>query len=115
MRSSREEIFGPVASVIAYGPDEDPVEIANDSNYGLSGAVFTADDERGLAVARRMRTGTVGVNAFAVDLAFPFGGYKESGLGRRHGPEAYNEFMETKSVSLRKAGATVASRGEEAS
>jgi aldehyde dehydrogenase (NAD+) len=100
MRSSREEIFGPVASVIAYQDMEDAVRIANDSDYGLSGAVFTADTERGLEIARQIRTGSISVNQLGGDLSFPFGGYKESGIGRQNGPEGLLEYLEIKTIGL---------------
>jgi aldehyde dehydrogenase (NAD+) len=100
MRSSREEIFGPVASVIAYQDLEDAVRIANDSDYGLSGAVFTADTDRGLEIARQIRTGSISVNQLGGDLSFPFGGYKESGIGRQNGPEGLLEYLEIKTIGL---------------
>jgi betaine-aldehyde dehydrogenase len=101
MRSSREEIFGPVASVIPYDDVDEAIAIANDSEYGLSGAVLTSDSERGFEVAHRVRSGTIGVNAMTVDYAIPFGGYKESGLGRQNGPEGFDEFFEIKSITYR--------------
>ena len=100
MRVSREEIFGPVASLIPHHGEEDAVRIANDSELGLSGAVFTADDAHGFEIARRMRTGTFSVNTFAADLGSPFGGYKRSGIGREHGPTAYQEFLHYKTISV---------------
>ena len=100
MRSSREEIFGPVASVITYRDVEDAVRIANDSSYGLYGAVFTSDTDRGIEVAGRMRAGTVAINSLGLDLAYPFGGYKASGIGRQGGLEGLLEYMETKTVSI---------------
>jgi acyl-CoA reductase-like NAD-dependent aldehyde dehydrogenase len=100
MRSSREEIFGPVVSVIPYDGDDDAVRIANDSPYGLAGGVFTADPARGVEVASRIRSGTVGVNGLGFNMAFPFGGYKESGIGRQHGPESVAEFLEIKTIGL---------------
>lgn len=101
MTIAREEIFGPVLAVIAYEDDEDAISIANDSDYGLSGAVWSADDERALAIARRIRTGTVNVNGgnfYAPDS--PFGGYKQSGLGREMGPEGFEEYLETKTIAI---------------
>ena len=100
MRSSREEIFGPVASLIAHNGEDDAIRIANDSELGLSGAVFTADDAHGFEVARKVRAGTFSVNTFAADLGSPFGGYKKSGIGREHGPTAYQEFLHYKTVSV---------------
>ena len=76
------------------------MRIANDSELGLSGAVFTADDAHGFEIARRMRTGTFSVNTFAADLGSPFGGYKKSGIGREHGPTAYQEFLHYKTISV---------------
>ena len=89
MKIAQEEIFGPVLVVIPYDGDERAVEIANDSNYGLCGSVWTTDYDRGLGVARQVRTGTYMLNTFApIDFATPFGGYKESGVGRGSGPRA---------------------------
>ncbi len=101
MKIAQEEIFGPVLSVIPYDGDADAVAIANDSNYGLCGAVYTADADRGLAVARGVRTGTYMLNSMIpFDFATPFGGYKTSGIGREFGPEGLSLFMETKSINL---------------
>jgi aldehyde dehydrogenase (NAD+) len=100
MRSSREEIFGPVASLIAHHGEDDAIRIANDNELGLSGAVFTADDAHGFDVARKVRAGTFSVNTFAADLGSPFGGYKKSGIGREHGPTAYQEFLHYKTISI---------------
>jgi aldehyde dehydrogenase (NAD+) len=101
MTIAREEIFGPVLSVIPYTDEADAVRIANDSDYGLSGSVWTADVEHGIDVARQVRTGTYGINAFGtLDMKNPFGGYKASGVGRELGPEGLSEFTETKSIVL---------------
>ncbi|MFG2658617.1 aldehyde dehydrogenase [Streptomyces sp. NPDC048425] len=100
MRVSREEIFGPVASLIAHRGEDDAVRIANDSELGLAGSVFTADTAHGFEVARRVRTGTFSVNTFAADLGSPFGGFKKSGLGREHGPDAVQEYQVTKTISI---------------
>jgi len=100
MRSSREEIFGPVASLIAHDGEADAIRIANDNELGLSGAVFTADDAHGFEVAHQVRAGTFSVNTFAADLGSPFGGYKKSGIGREHGPTAYQEFLHYKTISV---------------
>ena len=100
MRSSREEIFGPVVSVIPYDAEADAVAIANDSNYGLSAAVFTSDQRRGVDIASRIRSGTVGVNSLAFNIEFPFGGFKQSGIGRQHGPEGLLEYLEIKSIGV---------------
>jgi acyl-CoA reductase-like NAD-dependent aldehyde dehydrogenase len=101
MRIAREEIFGPVLTVIPY-PDEDAaVAIANDSDYGLAGSVFTADTERGLAIAARIRTGTFGVNqGYTMDPFAPFGGVKGSGYGRELGREGLDGYTDTKSISV---------------
>ncbi len=88
MTIAQEEIFGPVLAVIPYGDDDDAVRIANDSPYGLSGAVLSASPERAMSVARRIRTGTMNVNgAFFLAPNAPFGGYKQSGIGRESGVE----------------------------
>ena len=100
MRIAREEIFGPVLSVIAYDDVDDAVRIANDSDYGLAGTVWTADQEKGLNVARQVRSGTYGVNTFTMDFCAPFGGYKDSGIGREFGPEGLSQYTELKSVYL---------------
>lgn len=96
-RVAQEEIFGPVLVVIAHDGDDDAVRIANESPYGLSGAVESGDLERAKAVARRVRTGTLGINGgqwFNADA--PFGGYKQSGLGREMGVAGFEEYLETK-------------------
>jgi aldehyde dehydrogenase (NAD+) len=100
MTIAREEIFGPVLCVIPYDDDDDAVRIANDSPYGLAGSVWTGDHARGLAIARRVRTGTFTLNGYTLDFATPFGGYKDSGLGRELGPEGLLSFLEHKSVTL---------------
>ncbi len=100
MKIAQEEIFGPVVSVISYKDEEEAVRIANNSSYGLSGAVFTSDPDRGFAVARRMRTGSVTVNGMIVDPKHPFGGYKQSGIGREGGIEGLDNYIDTKTVHL---------------
>ncbi|MBM7367406.1 aldehyde dehydrogenase [Gordonia hydrophobica] len=100
MRVAQEEIFGPVISIITYRDEDDAVAIANDSQYGLSGAVFSADPEHAYEIAKRIRTGTVNVNGGVIDFTIPFGGYKQSGVGREGGPEGLEEFFETKTVHL---------------
>jgi aldehyde dehydrogenase (NAD+) len=100
MTIAQEEIFGPVLAVIAYDTEDDAVRIANDSVYGLSGAVFSASHDRALAVARRLRTGTLGLNGgapYAPDL--PFGGYKHSGIGRQNGTAGFDQYLETKAIA----------------
>jgi acyl-CoA reductase-like NAD-dependent aldehyde dehydrogenase len=96
----REEIFGPVLCVLPYDDIDDAVRIANDSDYGLGGTVWTRDQERGLDVARRMETGAIGVNFFDLDLGAPFGGVKASGLGRELGPEGLDAYISLKSIYL---------------
>ncbi|WP_395659315.1 aldehyde dehydrogenase [Nocardioides sp.] len=98
MRIAQEEIFGPVLSVIPYDDVDDAVRIANDSEYGLAGTVWTGDVDAGLDVARRVRTGTYGVNTYTMDFAAPFGGYKSSGIGREFGPEGLAHYTELKSI-----------------
>ena len=100
MRIAREEIFGPVTSIIEYDDVDEAVAIANDSDYGLAGAVYTADPVRGFDVARRVRTGTFGINENGVGPCVPFGGMKQSGLGREGGPEGLDAYLETKAVRL---------------
>ena len=101
MRIAREEIFGPVLTVIPYADEDDAVNIANDSQYGLAGSVFTADNERGLAIAARIRTGTFGVNqGYTMDPFAPFGGVKGSGYGRELGREGIDGYTETKSIAV---------------
>ncbi|MFG2131601.1 aldehyde dehydrogenase [Streptomyces sp. NPDC048751] len=100
MRIAREEIFGPVICLLPYGDESEAVKIANDSDYGLSGSVWTADVAHGVEVARQVRTGTYSVNTFSLDMLGPFGGYKNSGLGREFGPEGYGEYLEHKMIHL---------------
>ncbi len=97
---AREEIFGPVLTVIAHDGDDDAVRIANDSPYGLSGTVFSADEKRAAGIAARMRVGTVNVNGgvwYSADM--PFGGYKQSGIGREMGLAGFEEYLETKAIA----------------
>ncbi|GAA4375886.1 aldehyde dehydrogenase [Nocardioides caricicola] len=98
MRIAQEEIFGPVLSVIPFDDVDDAVRIANDSEYGLAGTVWTGDVEAGLDVARQVRTGTYGVNTYTMDFSAPFGGYKNSGVGREFGPEGLAHYTELKSI-----------------
>lgn len=100
MRIAQEEIFGPVASIIRYTDEADAIRIANDSDYGLSGTVWTADVDRGLNVARKVRTGTYTVNGFAMEWSAPFGGFKNSGVGRELGPEGLSAYLEAKTINL---------------
>lgn len=100
MRIAQEEIFGPALVVIPYKDEADALAIANDSNYGLSGSVWCDDVERGIDVARQVRTGTYGVNSHGMDFRSPFGGYKQSGIGRELGPEGLAAMCEYKTVVL---------------
>ncbi|MBL1100215.1 aldehyde dehydrogenase [Streptomyces coffeae] len=100
MRIAREEIFGPVICLLPYRDEEEAARIADDSDYGLSGSVWTADTAHGVAFARRIRTGTYSVNTFSLDMLGPFGGYKNSGLGREFGPEGYAAYLEHKMIHL---------------
>ncbi len=102
MRIAREEIFGPVLVVIPFEDDEDAIRIANESEYGLSGGVSSGDVDRGMAIAKRIRTGTFSVNGgMCIAGDIPFGGYKASGIGREWGLEGIEEFLETKMVAVR--------------
>jgi aldehyde dehydrogenase (NAD+) len=98
MRIAREEIFGPVVAVIPYDNPDDAVRIANDSEYGLAGSVWTGDIDQGVDIARRVRTGTYAVNQYTMDFVAPFGGYKASGIGREFGIEGLNHYVELKSI-----------------
>jgi aldehyde dehydrogenase (NAD+) len=98
MTIAREEIFGPVLSVMTYEDVDDAVAIANDSEYGLSGYVWGTDKKSAYAVAARLRTGMVHLNGAGLDSAAPFGGYKRSGNGREWGRYGLEEFLEVKSV-----------------
>ncbi|HEY8059837.1 MAG TPA: aldehyde dehydrogenase, partial [Acidimicrobiales bacterium] len=99
MRIAQEEIFGPVISAIAFEDVDDAVAIANDSSYGLSGSVWTADAEAGLDIAKRVRTGTFNVNGFMLEPCAPFGGFKQSGVGREGGPEGLAAYLEDKAIN----------------
>lgn len=100
MRIAREEIFGPVLTVIGYRDEDDAVAIANDSDYGLAGAVFTADRDRGLGVAARVRAGSFGVNeGYIMDPMAPYGGLKASGWGRELGREGLDGYLVTQAIS----------------
>lgn len=97
---AQEEIFGPVLSIISYDGDDDAVSIANASDYGLGGSVWTSDHDHGVAVARRIASGTVGINSYLPDPTAPFGGIKASGLGRELGPEGLAAYLVQKSIYL---------------
>jgi aldehyde dehydrogenase (NAD+) len=101
MRIAQEEIFGPVLCVIGFDTDEEAIAIANDSPYGLSGAVWSTNMERAMNVVRKVRTGTMGINGgmwYGVDC--PFGGYKQSGVGREMGVAGFEEYLELKTIAL---------------
>jgi aldehyde dehydrogenase (NAD+) len=101
MTIAQEEIFGPVLCVIAYEDEQEAVQIANDTIFGLSGGVWSADEARAIRVARQIRAGTVNVNGgnfYSADA--PFGGYKQSGIGREMGLEGFEEYLETKTIAI---------------
>jgi acyl-CoA reductase-like NAD-dependent aldehyde dehydrogenase len=100
MLIAQEEIFGPVLAVLTYRDDDEAVEIANNSEFGLNGAVFTTDYARGLAIASRIRTGTVEINGSPTGFTAPVGGFKTSGIGREAGPEGLDAYTEPRSIGL---------------
>lgn len=100
MTIAREEVFGPVLTVIPYDEIEDAISLANDSDYGLAGTVWTRDKDRAIEVARRVQTGTIGVNTYVPDPVAPFGGVKASGIGREFGPEGLASYQQLKSIYL---------------
>jgi acyl-CoA reductase-like NAD-dependent aldehyde dehydrogenase len=97
---ARDEIFGPVLTIIAYGDEDDAIRIANDSEYGLGGTVWSPDHDHALAVATRIHSGTVGINHYLPDITAPYGGIKNSGMGRELGPEGLRAFQHVKSIFL---------------
>lgn len=97
-RLAQEEIFGPLITVTPFDSDDEAVGLANDSRYGLGGSVFSTDQERGVDVARRVQTGTIGINGYQPDLKAPFGGVKQSGMGREYGPEGLEVYLQKKSI-----------------
>jgi aldehyde dehydrogenase (NAD+) len=101
---AREEIFGPVTALIPYTTEDEAIRIANDSSFGLAGTVFTADTARGFEIARRIRTGTFSVNTYVCDLNSPFGGAKQSGIGREDGVAGLEEYLQPKTISVDPAG-----------
>ena len=103
MTIAREEIFGPVVSVMVYDDLEDAIRLANASDFGLSGTVFTSDPNRGYEVAQRMKTGNVTINGLEMAPNVPFGGFKQSGIGREGGPEGLGAFLEYQAVYLPRA------------
>jgi acyl-CoA reductase-like NAD-dependent aldehyde dehydrogenase len=100
MSIAQEEFFAPVICAIPYDDEDHAVALANDSQYGLGGGVFTADVERGIAIGRRVRTGHFSVNGFFLNFQAPFGGFKASGIGREYGPEGLGSYTEIKSINL---------------
>ncbi|HUR76383.1 MAG TPA: aldehyde dehydrogenase family protein, partial [Acidimicrobiales bacterium] len=100
MTIAQEEIFGPVLSILPYDTEEEAIEIANDTIYGLAGGVWSADPEHAKQVALKLRTGQVEVNGGAFNTSAPFGGYKQSGLGREAGTFGLEEYLEVKSLQL---------------
>jgi acyl-CoA reductase-like NAD-dependent aldehyde dehydrogenase len=100
MTIAREEIFGPVLSILAYDSEDDAVRIANDTPYGLAAAVWSADRDHAVAVARRIKAGQVDINGGRFNPSAPFGGYKRSGLGRELGRYGLEEFLEVKSLQF---------------
>jgi acyl-CoA reductase-like NAD-dependent aldehyde dehydrogenase len=107
-RIAQEEIFGPVLSLIPAEDDDDAIRIANDSAYGLGGAVFTRDPEAAYRIARAVRTGFVGQNGMKMDYTLPFGGFKQSGIGREGGAEGFASYLEEKTILLDQAPAAFA-------
>ena len=98
---AQDEVFGPVQTIIAYDDEDDAIRIANESRYGLSGAIMGADVEHALELASRVRTGTMGVcGGRFYNWDVPFGGVKESGIGREHGTVGFEEHLESKTIAL---------------
>jgi aldehyde dehydrogenase (NAD+) len=107
MRIAQEEVFGPVLSIIRFKDEAEAIRIANDVRFGLAAAVWTSDIGRALRMSERLQAGTVWVNTYrAVSFMAPFGGYKDSGLGRENGIDAIREFMQTKSVWINSGAVT---------
>jgi betaine-aldehyde dehydrogenase len=102
---AREEIFGPVVCIIPADSETDAIALANDSDFGLNGTIFSGDTERAFAAARKLRTGTVGVNGFRSDFGIAFGGFKQSGIGREGGREGLLPYLESKTIIMDEAPA----------
>ena len=100
MKIAQEEIFGPVLSVIPYDSVDHAVAIANDSPFGLGGGIWSADPDDALDVARRIRTGTLSINGAHPDFLAPFGGFKQSGMGREFGSEGIGQYVEHKAITI---------------
>jgi aldehyde dehydrogenase (NAD+) len=104
MRIAQEEVFGPVLSVIKFKDEEEAISIGNDVVYGLAAGVWTQNLKRATIMAKRLRAGTVWINTYcAVSVTAPFGGYKQSGIGRENGQEAIEQYLQTKSVMINTA------------
>jgi aldehyde dehydrogenase (NAD+) len=100
MEIAREEVFGPVLAVVPFADEDEAVRLANDTEYGLGAGVYTTDGRRAFRVARRLRAGTVGINGFQLEPHLPFGGFKQSGLGREGGRAAFEAYTELKTVLM---------------
>jgi acyl-CoA reductase-like NAD-dependent aldehyde dehydrogenase len=108
MRIAQEEVFGPVLSVIKFDTDEEAIAIANDIDYGLAAGLWTSSLDRAINIPKRLRAGTVWVNAYrVVSFLAPFGGFKESGIGRENGADAIYDYLEAKSVFINPKPGTV--------
>jgi betaine-aldehyde dehydrogenase len=100
MTIAREEIFGPVLSIMSYRDEEEAIALANDTIYGLAAAVWSGDEDRARRVARRLRAGQVEINGAGYNLEAPFGGFKQSGIGRENGRYGLEEYLEVKAMLL---------------
>jgi aldehyde dehydrogenase (NAD+) len=100
MEIAREEVFGPVLAVVPFVDEDEAVSVANDTEYGLAAGLYTSDVKRAFRVAKRLRAGTVGINGFQIEPHLPFGGYKQSGLGREGGQSAFEAYTELKTVLM---------------
>ena len=100
MEIAQQEIFGPVLSVVPFADEAEAVRLANDTEYGLGAGVWTEDVRRAFRVSKALRAGTIGVNGFQVEPHLPFGGFKQSGLGREGGRSAFEAYTELKTVMM---------------